>query len=325
VRVVKKGFKVLGIFLLILLAALLVIPLVVPFPAFPGEIGIDLLKDPDSQFIRIAGLNIHYKQAGSGQTAILLLHGFGASTFSWREVIQPLARFGTVIAYDRPAFGLTDRPMPGEWTGRSPYSLEAQVDQLIDLMDAKGFQKAVLVGNSAGGAVSVYTALKYPQRVQALVLVDAAIYSGGGLPQSLKPLLSTPQGRWYGPLLVRSIQTSGIELLRTAWHDPSRTPPETIAGYSKSLQVVNWDRALWELSLAQGPSGLESRLAELKMPILVVTGDDDRVVPTTQSLRLARDIPAAQLATLKDCGHVPQEECPDTFMQVIAPFIAGLK
>jgi pimeloyl-ACP methyl ester carboxylesterase len=321
--IIKKILKWAGIILLILFALVIVIPLVVPLPAPGNLIPLEQLKDPDSQFIKINNLNVHYKQAGAGKTALILLHGFGASTFSWREVIAPLANLGTVIAYDRPAFGLTDRPMPGDWSGVSPYSLEAQAEMLVGLMDAKGIAKAILIGNSAGGTVSVYTALKYPQRVQALVLVDAAIYSGGGLPQWLKPLMATPQGRWIGPLLVRPIQESGMETLRTAWNNPSKISPAVIAGYRKPLQVANWDRALWELTLAQEPTTLASRLAELKMPVLVITGDDDRIVPTTQSLRLAREIPGALLALFQFCGHVPQEECPEKFIPVVKEFIAA--
>lgn len=320
----KKALKMIGVVLLALLVIALVIPLVFPLPAPAGISSIDQLKDSDSQFIKINGVNLHYKQTGNGRTAIFLLHGFGASTFSWREVMQPFASLGTVIAYDRPAFGLTERPMPGSWSGDSPYSLDAQAESLIGLMDAKGVQKAVLVGNSMGGTVAVYTALKYPQRVQALVLVDAAIYGGGGLPQWLKPLLATPQGRWYGPLFARSIQESGMQLLRTAWHDPSKTPQSVIDGYRKPLRVANWDRALWELTLAQAPSGLEARLNEIRVPTLVITGDDDRVVPTAQSLRLAREISGASLQVIQSCGHVPQEECPDQFIPAVETFIHNL-
>ena len=79
------------------------------------------MADPDSRFIELNGLNVHYKQAGSGEPLIVLLHGFSASTFSWREVMQPLAAFGTVVAYDRPGFGLTERPLGDELkTGREP-------------------------------------------------------------------------------------------------------------------------------------------------------------------------------------------------------------
>lgn len=70
---------------------------------------------------------------------------------------------------------------------------------------------------------------------------------------------------------------------------------------------------------------MAARLKELNLPVLVVTGDDDRIIPTAQSLRLAGEIPNAQLVTFQNCGHVPQEECPDAFLQAVGLFIAGLK
>jgi pimeloyl-ACP methyl ester carboxylesterase len=100
------------------------------------------LADPDSRFIRLQDVNVHYKSMGQGQPALVLLHGFGASTFSWREVMQPLARFGTVIAYDRPAFGLTERPV--QWTGENPYSAQFQAEMVMALMDAHNLQTLFL-------------------------------------------------------------------------------------------------------------------------------------------------------------------------------------
>ncbi|MBC8263534.1 MAG: hypothetical protein H8E47_05355 [Anaerolineales bacterium] len=96
------------------------------------------LADPDSRFVDINGLQVHYKMAGQGGPALVLLHGFGASVFSWREVMEPLAEIGTVIAFDRPAFGLTERPVPGEWEGESPYRAEAQVELTVGLLDELG-------------------------------------------------------------------------------------------------------------------------------------------------------------------------------------------
>ena len=88
---------------------------------------------------------MHTKTAGQGELPLVLLHGFGASTYTWREVWEPLAQDHPVVAFDRPAFGLTERPMPGDWAGRSPYSAEAQVDQTVALMDKLGIDQAVLV------------------------------------------------------------------------------------------------------------------------------------------------------------------------------------
>ena len=321
----KKILRTLLAVPLVILAIILIIPLIIALPALPDLAPVDELTDPDSQFIEIESLKVHYKQAGSGPTTLILLHGFGASTFSWHAVMQPMAAANRVIAYDRPAFGLTSRPLPGDWSNRNPYSLDGQADLLVALLDAKGIDQAVLVGNSAGGTLAVYTALKYPGRVRALILVDAAIYSGGGIPGWSKPLLNTPQGNWFGVLLARQIQNRGMDLLRLAWHNPARITPEIIAGYRKPLRLANWDQALWQLTLAHQPPQFEAHLSELDLPVLVITGDDDRIVPTAQSLRLAREIPAARLALLQFCGHVPQEECPEAFLPAVNDFLNTLQ
>ena len=86
------------------------------------------------------------------------------------------------------------------------------------------------------------------------------------------------------------------------------------------MQAENWDRALWELTVAGEDPGLAARLDELRMPVLVITGDDDRIVPTEDSLRLAREIPGAKLAVMPACGHVPQEECPAVFLAAVEGF-----
>jgi pimeloyl-ACP methyl ester carboxylesterase len=295
-------------------------PFLIPVPPLEDLKTVEELADPDSKFVEVNGLTVHYKEMGQGSPTFILLHGFGASVFSWREVMGPLSQYGRVIAYDRPAFGLTERPMPGEWTGENPYSPEAQAKLVIGLMDALGVESAILVGNSAGGTISVSVALSYPQRVQALVLVDAAIYAGGGSPAWIRPLLGTPQMRHLGPLIARQIQAQGHAFTETAWHDPARISADVFAGYERPLHIENWDRALWELTAASQASNLEDRLGDLAVPVLVLTGDDDRIVPTEQSLRLADEIPSAELVVLPQCGHLPQEECPNLFMDALIAF-----
>lgn len=321
-----KPMRIIGLFLLVILLVIAIGPLVIPIPPLPDPVPVTALMDDDSRFVEINGIDVHYKQHGSGEPVMILLHGFGASTFSWREVMQPLTSAGTVIAFDRPAFGLTERPMPGEWEGESPYALNSQIELLIGLMDRLGVERAVLIGNSAGGTVAVATALVHPERVSALVLVDAAIYAGGGAPAWIRPLLRTPQFDRLGPWFARSIAgEQGDAFLRAAWHDPSKITDEIVEGYRKPLQVANWDRALWELTKASGESRLAERLDQLTMPALVVTGDDDRIVPTAESVRLANDIAGAKLAVFPNCGHVPQEECPEPFLKAVLAFLAEIK
>jgi pimeloyl-ACP methyl ester carboxylesterase len=320
----KRLARIVLILAAVVLLVLLVGPFLIPVPPLAGAVPPAQLADPDSRFADVNGLQVHYKIAGQGEPVLVLLHGFAASVFSWREVMTPLAEIGAVIAFDRPAFGLTERPMPGEWQGENPYSPEAQAELTIALMDELGVGKAVLVGNSAGGTMAVLTALRHPERVEALVLVDPAIYYGGGSPGWLRPILRTPQMRRLGPLFARQIQKWGEDFARSAWHDPAKLTPEMWAGHTKPLRAENWDRALWEFTLASHPLGLEERLGELQVPTLVITGDDDRIVPTEQSVRLAGELPNADLVVIPSCGHVPQEECPEAFLEATKSFLTKL-
>ena len=317
----RKGrfLRALGITLLVLLLIVLVGPFLVPVPPLTDTLPPEQLADANSQFIEINGLTVHVKTMGHGEPVILLLHGFGASLFSWHAVMEPLSQHGTVIAYDRPAFGLTERPMT--WTGENPYSSQASVDLLLGILDHFNVQKAILVGNSAGGTVSMQFTLQHPERVQALILVDPAVYEGGGGPSWLRPFYKTLQMNHLGPLIVRSIQSSGLDLIKMAWYDPSKITPETMAGYTKPLKADNWDRALWYFTAASQPSNLPERLSEFTLPVLVITGDTDKIVPTEYSVRLAGELPNATLVVIPQAGHVPHEEQPVAFMQAVAEFL----
>jgi pimeloyl-ACP methyl ester carboxylesterase len=319
----KKFLKIIGIAFSVILVLLLVVPFLILVPPLKDTVSAEQLADPDSKFIEVNGIKVHYKTYGQGEPTFILLHGFGASLFSWYAVTEPLSKYGTVIAYDRPAFGLTERPMT--WEGENPYSQQAQVELVIGLMDKLNVKKAILVGNSAGGTISMLTALQYPERVQALILVDPAVYAGGGAPAWVRPILKTPQMNRIGPLFARQLQAQGVEFIKTAWHDPSKITPETLDGYQKPLRVDNWDKALWFLTVASQESTLTQRLNELTLPVLVITGDDDRIVPTEQSIRLADELPNAILNVIPQSGHLSHEEHPDLFMQAVTEFLSTLK
>ncbi|MBN1921867.1 MAG: alpha/beta fold hydrolase, partial [Anaerolineae bacterium] len=134
------------------LALAMTVPLLVPVPPLEGTLPPEQLADADSRFVRLEGVNIHYKTGGEGEPAFLLLHGFGANTTSWNRIMEPLGALGTVIAYDRPGFGLTERPLT--WEGENPYSTAAQPRIALGLLEHLGKEKAILVGNSAGGTLA---------------------------------------------------------------------------------------------------------------------------------------------------------------------------
>jgi len=311
--------RVLLVGLGLILAIALIGPFLVPVRPLQDTVPPDQLADADSRFVDVNDLRVHYKTSGEGQPAFILLHGFGASVFSWREVVEPLGALGSVVAYDRPAFGLTERPLRWE-DGANPYTPAAQVDLVVGLMDALGLESAILVGNSAGGTVAVQVAAAHPERVKALVLVSAAIFEGGGAPRWIRPLLNTPQLDRIGPLLARQISQRGDAFLDTAWHDPGRITPDIRRGYRQPLKADNWDRALWELTKASRQRNLAAGLSEIEIPALVITGDDDRIVPVESSIRLAQELPVAELVIIPNCGHLPQEECPEPFLASVQAF-----
>lgn len=313
----KLTLYILGGMLLVLLVG----PLILPVPPLTDTVPVAQLADPDSRFVQLGELNVHYKEQGEGEPALVLLHGFGASLFSWREVMAPLAAYGRVIAFDRPAFGLTSRPLPQDWT-ENPYTPEAQVRLVVALLDALGIDQAILVGNSAGGTIALEVALAYPERVAGLVLVAAAVYAGGGAPDWVRPLLHVPQINRVGPLISRQLAgEAGDNLIRVAWFDPSRITPEVWEGYRRPLRAENWDKALWELTKASREARLAGRLGGIGVPTLILSGAEDRIVPLEQSQRLAQEIPGANLVAFPACGHVPQEECPEAFMAALSAWL----
>lgn len=313
--------------LIITLLILGIGPFFIPIPPLENTVSPEELADPDSRFVDVHDVRVHYKSAGKGADTLLLLHGFGASTFTWSRVIGSLSDYYTVIAYDRTGFGLTSRPMPGEWRGENPYSAESQADQAVALMDTLGISKVVLVGNSAGGTIATLIALKYPGRIKALILEGAAIFREGP-PHWVCPIVNTPQVKRLGPLVIREVREhfTGIvnKSQQLAWHDPGRQTPDIVEGYDKPYQTGNWDRALWELTLAYHPLHLEKKLHEIEMPVLVITGDDDRIIPREESVSIARKIPHAQLLVISDAGHLPHEETPEEFFKAVHNFINNL-
>lgn len=334
----RRLFRIVVIALLVLSLVLIFGPLLVPVPPLDAPAALETLAGPNSRFVDVpfAGdkLAVHYEEAGAdqqqaGRPALVLLHGFAASTFSWREVLPALGERWRTVAFDRPAFGLTERPLPeswqGDWTTENPYALSAQVDLTTGVMDQLGIGDAVLVGNSAGGTVAMLTALAHPERVKALVQIDPSVYGGGGSQSPIvRWLLKTPQMQRLGPLFARLIERWGLDFARSAWHDPTKVGDDILEGYRKPLQTADWDRALWEMTAASAPSGLPDRLDEFGLPVLVITGDDDRIVPTEQSIKLAKELPNAQLVVVPACGHVPQEECPQAVLGAIETFLDGL-
>ena len=280
------------------------------------------------EFVSLNGLDVHIeKQEYTGTCTcnaplIVLMHGFGASTFSWRDVIDPLSAAGTVVAYDRPGFGFTERPT--SWTGENPYGFAGNFALLDALIERFGAGKEiVLVGHSAGGQLAAeYTRLN-PTKVQRLVLADPAILTTGAGPEWLNVVLRIPQMDSLGPLLVAGIASSGDDLLRQSYDNQAALTPEVYDGYHQPLKVIGWERGFWEFTTAPRANDLVANLATIATPTLLITGDNDTVVPTSDTEKLATLMPNTTLVVIPQSGHLPQEEQAALFATALTDWLTG--
>jgi pimeloyl-ACP methyl ester carboxylesterase len=303
------------------LLSFLIVPFLIPFES-SGTMTASQ-AEPNAEFVEAAGLQVRVERAayagdcGCKAPLIVLMHGFGASTFSWREVIQPLTEFGEVLAYDRPAFGLTDRPT--EWSGENPYGFAGNFALLDDLVAQFGDgRRIVLVGHSAGGQLAAEYARQRPTLETSLVLVDAAIMTTGGDSGGLGWFLQLPQMQKLGPMLVAGIATSGDDLLEESYYNKAQLTQAVYDGYHKPLKIKGWEQAFYNFTIAPRENELKDNLSALSMPTLVITGEYDTVVPASDATLLQQQIAGSVFEVIADSAHLPQEEQPVAFMKVFA-------
>jgi pimeloyl-ACP methyl ester carboxylesterase len=313
--------KILLSILGVLLFIVFVLPYLLPLNG-PEAVDPATLIDPNGAFVQAGDTQMYYQKAGSGDVPIVLVHGFGASSFSWRDNLNPIAATGfTVYAPDMRGFGLSDKG----WD--KSMSQDAQADRLKAFMDAQGIDRAVLAGNSMGGGIVTNFALRYPDRVRGLVLVDPAIY--GGMNSGLaSTLVSLPGIQRWGQHLVRFILANddrNASTIQSAWFDPAKVMPDALSGYRRALQTPDWDMGLLALIRDGMSNNLGSRLKELNMPTLIVWGEHDSWISPTNAPKLNQDITGSKLEIIKNAGHVPHEEQPAKFNQLLIEFTNGLK
>jgi pimeloyl-ACP methyl ester carboxylesterase len=314
--------------LAVAVATVLGLFLVVPFLIAVETTGTKTYKEVAGEgatFATAQGIDIYYEKTDfvcqegkdcSNPPVIFLMHGFGANTFSFREVTEPLSQLGDVIAYDRPGFGLSQRPT--SWEGENPYGSVGQdliLGQLIAQF-ASG-RDVILVGHSAGGTLAAQYAVDNKGEIKGLILISPAILSTGGSPNWFNWVFSVPQIDHLGPLLVSSIASSGMDLLNESWYNQQLITEEVKAGYRKPLGISGWEEGFWEFNRAPRAFDIKDRLDEIEIPTLLITGDTDTVVATKDTVALADMIKNSVLFVIPKSGHLAQEETPKDTMKAI--------
>jgi pimeloyl-ACP methyl ester carboxylesterase len=327
----KKALKILSRVLLGLLVAALIVPFLIPVET-SGTKTYQEAASSATSFTKALGIDVYtevtefdcQQESDCGNPPVfILLHGFGANTFSYRFVTEPLSAYGEVIAYDRPGFGFTQRP--SSWKGENPYG-SAGNDLILDELIAEyaSNREVFLVGHSAGGTQAAQYVVDNPGAITGLILISPAILSTGGSPSGFNWIFSIPQLDHLGPLLVSSIASSGMDLLDRSWFDKSKITDEIKAGYRAPLEIIGWEEGFWEFNRAPRSFDVKDRLSEIKIPTLLITGDTDVVVATADTEALATTIEGSSLVVIPKSGHLAQEETPVETMKAIDDYWISL-
>jgi hypothetical protein len=311
--------------LLLGVASFLVVPMVIPFES-SGTLTNVQAAGEGAEFAVVDGLQVHiateeYSGVSKGKVPLfILLHGFGASTHSWRFVMKNLSSQGDVLAYDRPGFGYTERPTA--WSGANPYGFAGNFELISALIAKYGKgREIILVGHSAGGQLAAEYARVNPTKVQRLILVDPAVYTTGTGTSWISALRVIPQIDRLGPFLVRGVASSGKDLLERSSYDKTQLTAEVAEGYFKPLQIKGWERAFWEFSTAPRDNKLVENLTDISQPTLLITGKYDVVVPTRDTVKLSKVINNNKLIVVDKSGHLPQEEQPKVFSDAVIKWV----
>ncbi len=278
----------------------------------------DLVPHSDrSRFITVDGINIHYQEFGDPiDPTILLVHGYTASVYVWHTSAPMLAENGFhVIAVDLVGFGYSDKPA---WFD---YSIASQARVIARFLDRLGIGQPVVVGSSYGGAVAATLALDYPARVEKLVLVDSVINDD----VKRLPVLRLAGVRGVGELITPFLAGSKIFLRKRMRRTLSPSSHhlitnERIANIQRPLAAADGHRSVLATSRMWDASRVEKDAHLINQPTLIVWGEDDRVVPMSNGQKLYDAVLHSRLVVLKDCGHVPQEEKTEVFVELLTGF-----
>src|SRR5258708_37065770 len=266
-------------------------------------------------------IELHHKIYGAGNP-VLCIHGFGASLFSWRNFVGPLSGNYQLILIDLKGCGDSPKP-PG-----SRYSPQDHADLIYKFILEHDLKNLNLVGNSFVGSLSLLLSIRLienePGRLRALVLIDPGAYKQY-IPGYLK-LIGFPL---IGALAVylTPAKCMAKSVLKLAYSDPKKITAEQIAAYAAPLATPGGKHALLETGKRIIPPNIDqlvARYKDINVPTLIIWGKQDKIISPDAGKPLVQAIPNSLLEWIDQCGHVPQEERPETTIPLVLNFLERL-
>lgn len=267
---------------------------------------------------RAGELRLASKSLGKGDP-VLLIHGFGASSYSWRHIVEPLAQKYRVITIDLKGFGESPKPRD------NAYSVYDQARLVRNFVLENNLKNLHIIGHSYGGGValaaSIYLSSSHPNLQRSLVLIDSIAY-----PQELPGfvrMLATPV---LGPLVIHAIPNSVQvkSLLKKVYFNDAAIPQGTIDHYADNLAKPNAKYATLTTVRQMLPADLQQfseNYPSLLLPALIIWSRDDEIVPLAIGERLHENLPNSKLIIFNDVGHAVQEEAPSRLLPYLQQFL----
>lgn len=271
-----------------------------------------------SQFITLAGQSVHYRDEGprSDSVPIVLVHGTSSSLHTWDGWVDSLKGTRRVIRMDLPGFGLTGPAVDAD------YSMAAYNRFVLRLLDTLGVRHFIIGGNSLGGDVAWHVAVAVPDRVEKLILVDAAGYPlvSQSIPIGFRLARISSLSWLLQHTLPRSLVESSV---KNVYGDPKRVTPAIVDRYF-DLTLREGNRASLGQRFAQSRHGEDrAQIPTLKLPTLILWGAKDRLIPPEHAKLFQGDIAASQLVIFPELGHVPHEEDAAQTVATVLRFIGA--
>ncbi|HLM61347.1 MAG TPA: alpha/beta hydrolase [Pyrinomonadaceae bacterium] len=275
-----------------------------------------------SHFVEVDGATVHYQEFGEKTNpTLLLVHGYTASTYVWKTVAPKLADANFhVVAVDLLGFGYSDKPAAFD------YTIAAQARMIERLMNRLGIGKATIIGSSYGGAVASTLALDYAERVEKLVLVGA-VCNDEVLENPILKLAAIPiVGEILTPFMLDSKTLSKARMKQTLAPDSHHLiTNERVESVIRPLKAKDAHHSVLASARNWDANRIQTDAHLINQPTLLIWGENDTVIPVHNGQCLYDAMLNSRLVVLKNCGHLPQEEKPEKFVELVSEFCRGRK
>lgn len=275
-----------------------------------------------SHFIDIDGTKIHYQDFGDKtDKTVILIHGYTASTVSWAATAKRLAENGfRVITLDLVGFGFSGKPKSFD------YTINSQARTVERLMDRLGIGRATVVGHSYGGAVAATLALDYPERVEKLVSV-AGVIDNTFKEDPMMSIARTPGLGEFVTMFLTDSRKFVVHRLKglIAPENHHIITESRVNHYQRVLRSAETQYGMLQIARNWDADRIKMDASLITQPTLLVWGDKDPAIPLWMGELMYDRILQSRLVVFRNCGHLPAEENPDKFLELLVEFCNDAK